>query len=216
MKALPELNYFSSCREITKLLLSLFMIVSLPLVQGDTLDEEIATLDVDSAREWIDVNREILNDPRVDKVTVNRMTGEIRLLGERLEALRSELGSSATDEVRDMQIEFSLRDVELLLKQFGKSPGEAESSEEPSQGELQSKLQFQRQMERIDEIFVNESESPEMMLRAKSLLEEFRDQIAEEMLAANRSGDREAAFELVESHNHVVKLIEKAGKARTP
>lgn len=78
-------------------------------------EEIIGRIGLEEARDWVDINRQILNHPSVDKVTRGRMRRELEMLHKRLTTLRENLGDSAVDEVQRSIIGGCLQDIDRLL-----------------------------------------------------------------------------------------------------
>jgi len=78
-------------------------------------EQIIGRIGLEEARDWVDINRQILNHRSVDKVTRGRMRRELQMLRKRLTVLQEELGDSAVDEISRSIIEGCFQDIDRLL-----------------------------------------------------------------------------------------------------
>ena len=101
-----------SCRVF---FLSIFLIICGLGVLAYAQEQMIGSIGIEEAMDWVDINRQILNHPSVDKVTRGRMRRELEMLRKRLNTLRGELGNSYVDEASRPIIERCLADIDRLL-----------------------------------------------------------------------------------------------------
>lgn len=96
------------------------LLLAIPTISfGDDDASYFQSLSVEGVRDDIETNQQILNHLRVDKKSRDKSLAELQALRERLDTLRSGLGNTETDTVRQRMIDGSFQDIDRLLTQHG-------------------------------------------------------------------------------------------------
>jgi len=96
--------------------------------------EIIKHLDIYSARDWIEINREMLLDTRLPDDMRDQLRHELALIKQRLEHMRGELNDSELDKQRGIIIDERIQDIQNILTHY--EPGNTTTVSRPSSSSI--------------------------------------------------------------------------------
>jgi len=129
----------------------------------------IGNLDIYGARDWLEANREMLQDPQLPGDMRSKLRDELNLIKQRLERMQGELGDSFFDEQRDIIIKERIKDIQNILDVY--EPDGTPLNITETQSDAVEEATVLRNFDFLDELLSYEREVQRVLKRMTDMYE---------------------------------------------